>query len=830
MWKPRCLRPVGLLATGLAAIAGAGGRARAEQLPIRHYGIADGYTGSNTLVIYQDSKGYLWFGSDDGLSRFDGDRFVAYGIRDGLGHPAINVIAEDREARLWVGTNGGGVARLSEEGGAHRTSFAAHRVHHSRASNQVNNLAFEADGTLWCLTDGGLFRADPASLNFEAVLSYPPTLEPGAMLVDIRGRIWAGIDDELMLLQRGKATSSEPPAGVVQGSIRALVEDPPGRILVATDYDLYEYGPAAAGANRGSWRRLPLELGPTQKIRSMWAGPDGVLWIATSQGLIKYATGRQSVYTTAHGLRSDVTFTVLGDREGSLWVGTNAGPARLQGLDAVSWTKADGLPDETIHKVIEAQDGRIYVYTPRGGVAEIVGGKAAPIEGSTDPPFQAAIDGMPTQILQDRHGDWWVTSRISIHRFSGPRLQFRHGRGFEPSEGIPEGIRFSGGTYGIHEDTSGRLWIGSPRGLYRFDPSKPTIPMDLLPLVGSPHDEVCDLVADHSGRIWVMTHVEVSRVTEDGGWEKLLPAVGDSASTPLALFVDLRGWLWVGLRHGGVWMTSEPGASRPRWRNYSTADGLTSDRIQAIAEDHLGRIHLGTPKGIDRLEPETGRVRSFTSRDGLVGDFVNHVLVDRHGYVWVGTRTGLTRFNPRLETRLGTPPAVYLTRVQVAGEELWLPERGVREIPSLPLGPSRNSLLIEFVAPSFRSEGLLRYQYRLEGADAEWSAPSEERAVNYARLGPGSYRFLVRAVTAEGQASGEPASFAFEISPPHAAVRRRHLERSGYRCALPHPQRWRRGDASAGHAPGGVPHFQGGGKQRGAPLRLPQRRDRAQLR
>jgi hypothetical protein len=127
---------------------------------------------------------------------------------------------------------------------------------------------------------------------------------------------------------------------------------------------------------------------------------------------------------------------------------------------------------------------------------------------------------------------------------------------------------------------------------------------------------------------------------------------------------------------------------------------------------------IGTSRGLDRLEP-TGRVVTLTSRDGLAGSYVNDLLTDRHGQIWVSTRSGLTRLDPRREPPPKPVPPVLFTRVLVAGEELRLPERGTREIPLLRLGSANNNLLVEYVGVSIRNDGPLRYQYRLDGMDAD---------------------------------------------------------------------------------------------------------------
>jgi len=624
--------------------------------------------------------------------------------------------------------------------------------------------------SLWIrryLTDQGLYRGDPEASSFASIVPRPPHALDMPLLSDGRGRVWAGINQELVLVEAGQLIRWEPPDPVAEHQVRALVEDPEGRILVAHDVGLFEHQPAAPGGGRGTWKKLPIVLVPLQRIRSMWAAPDGVLWIGTTRGLIRYEGGAQTPYTTANGLRHDFIWTLHGDREGNLWMGTDAGPARLPSDRPSSWTKRDGLRDELVEEIVEARDGRIYVRT-RGGFAEIVGGKARLVPGSEHPWFDRILNrAMATQVLQDRREDWWVTTRTRVFRFRGPGLRFENGSRFGAAHGIPEGTQLSGSLSGIHEDAQGRIWIASQRGLFRCDAAARGRPsFAWLPLVGfEERDEVADLVSECSGTLWLRTHREVARVV-DGRIERVLPDAWRPVTIPMTLFVDSRGRLWVGRRHRGLSMTSEPEARNPKWTHYTTANGLSSETVISLAEDRLGRILVGTPRGLDRLEVETGRVRTFTTRDGLAGNYVNHVLDDRRGQLWVATRTGLTRLDPTLEPRRGPPPRVLFTRIRVAGEDLRLPERGAREIPRLDLGRSDSSLQVEFVAVSPSHEGSLRYQHRLDGADADWSPPDEQRSVYFARLAPGAYRLLVRAVTPEGLAGEAPATLAFQTSPP----------------------------------------------------------------
>src|SRR5262249_43363543 len=230
--------------------------------------------------------------------------------------------------------------------------------------------------------------------------------------------------------------------------------------------------------------------------------------------------------------------------------------------------------------------------------------------------------------------------------------------------------------------------------------------------------------------------------------------------------IDSRGWLWIGFRNRGVSMTKDPAAEHPDFVNYSTVTGLASDYVLSISEDDSGRIYLGTFKGLDRLDPLTGEIRHFTAKDGLAGDAIGQCTKDRQGNIWVATNTGLSKLDPHAEQFRTREPAIFISRVQVAGEDVPVAETGAVSVSPIELPSSRNDLLIEYVGLSFQGEQEIKYQYKLEGANADWSAPADLRSVNYGRLSPGRYHFLVRAITRDGIASVEPAVFEFRILPP----------------------------------------------------------------
>jgi streptogramin lyase len=210
----RAVRVAALAATQcLVAALSSAPQIYAQQLSVRHYDVSDGLANSHVNSIHQDAKGYLWFGTREGLSRFDGYRFTNYGTHDGLENPVINAVVEDRQGHLWLGTNGGGVARLIDDPremfALHQTQsvpttkrkFVSYRVGASPASNRVNALLFDASNNLWCATDAGLYRAaasEHGELKFELVVPHRDVAIQMAAYSDSHGRLWFGIENELI--------------------------------------------------------------------------------------------------------------------------------------------------------------------------------------------------------------------------------------------------------------------------------------------------------------------------------------------------------------------------------------------------------------------------------------------------------------------------------------------------------------------------------------------------------------------------------------------------------------------------------------------------------
>ena len=434
---------------------------RAQQLAIRHYDVSDGLAHSHVSAMHQDGKGYLWLATWEGLSRFDGYRFTNYGQRDGLGDPIINDITEDRNGAIWVATNGGGIARLIDDNQASavmqsgaRQKFVSYRVGDSPVSNRVNALLFDSRNDPWCATDGGLYRgAYGKNGDFAFAMIIPKQTEiKMAAYADHSGRLWFGIQNELIEVVGDQIFRYGQEDEVGRSEVESIIEDRQGRLLVANQHQVFEFIMPADDKRRGRWQGLPLSVGPHQDISAMLCDLAGALWLGTSDGLIKYYGGKQTLFTVSQGLSDNHIQSLAEDRDGNLWIGSfGGGVCKLSSELIVTFKRTEGLPTEDVQKVVEDFTGQIYASIHGGGIVKIVGDRAVTIAGSQVAPFIDVND----RIFQDRNGDWWIGTDAGLFRFPGPAMQLQRGHKFSTVDGIAVGSISSG----LYQDSRGTIWI-----------------------------------------------------------------------------------------------------------------------------------------------------------------------------------------------------------------------------------------------------------------------------------------------------------------------------------------------------------------------------------
>jgi ligand-binding sensor domain-containing protein/two-component sensor histidine kinase len=803
---------------------------RPESLPIKTYTVSDGLGADLVRNILQDSRGFLWFCTSGGLSRFDGYQFLTYGTKDGLPYPAVTCLLETRAGHYWVGTSRG-VSRLTTQaspasdrtkstplsGQSYASLFTNYQLGESRETNGVITLCEDKAGRIWAGTDDGLFMLDEANgdtafqminlqprsrpsqyMHIEAlaedgdgnlwvgtswglIIRFPDgrtthfatrsdgTLEPvRPVKVDAQGRVWLGHMTAGLIVIKPDTSLSEPATG---SSLKHLLTDKKDVSRAS--------GILQLPANPGEFCHYTVKDGlADNNIASLCQTSDGRMWIGSfEKGLTEFDGQRLRAFTRDKGLTDNTIFALCEDASGNLWMGTESGGAmRLARSRVVSYTTEDGLGHNRIGTIFEDQAGQLYVVSGFGNVY--------------------------------------------ISRFDGQQFTAVHPK-------YPGHIK-RGGTKSLgwgwnqitFQDSAGQWWVPTGEGLClypkvnRLEDLSRTPPKRIYTTRdGLPDNNVFRLFEDSRGDVWISTifpyksalarWVRATETIENLSHVPVISALG----APTAFTEDASGNLWAGFYDGGL-----ARYSAGRWESFKEAASFPKQRIHDLYLDRKGRLWAATVFGgaarIDNPQSECPEIIYYTTANGLASDLVWAITEDNHGFLYIATNRGIDQLDPeagfikryttadglignqprvayrdrqgalwfadlngvsRLLPEAERPllhPPILITGIHIKGGPAPVPELEEMNLAGLELAPDRNDIEIEYVSINLAQDGYLKYQYKLEGTGEDWSEPTINRTVSYPNLPAGSYRFLVRAVSGRGLASDTPASFSFTILPP----------------------------------------------------------------
>jgi signal transduction histidine kinase/ligand-binding sensor domain-containing protein len=813
-WPPRLA--VWLLFLWLARAA------PAEQLPVRSYGIEDGLAGDSITDIVQDSRGYLWIATTDGVSRFDGGRFTSYGSADGLPHARVHALLEGRDGTWWIATHGG-LARFVPDRPAGRPAFERVALGSPRTEpmteavpEPVFSLHEDRAGRLWAGGAGELFLLEPGEagrvqkIGLEALPGRPESIDAFAETPD--GSLWIGTQKGLLRRLPDGRTSYQPVLPHHgEDPVLDLKVDRQGRLWVVHALRAYVFKPGVLSPEPGGLRpsgpRPSLaEVADRSDCRITTEGPaalslrageacglghpdDDTGWrkalgsgnqmrLVSNRGLFLW-DGRLRQWTEENGLVDPSLTAVAEDRDGNLWLGTEGrGVMRVARHGFIGYSAHEGLANPQVLSIFQGGDGAIYVhsgdtYQHELWLHRIDGSRLTAVRPRLPPEIGYLGWSVRQTAVLDRSGRWWIATGQGLLRYpAGTRFE-------DLGSVLPRIIAARDGLGGniigrLFEDSRGDLWIGTngarpltrlarATGELRSFGREDGFPRDGLPWA---------LAEDQAGQIWVgLSRGGVLRFrrgvdSEGGRLERFGPEHGLPDAPVTDLHVDARGRLWIATEGGGLGRLDAPSSRSPRFVRLTTLEGLSSNQARCLTEDRWGRIFVGGRKGIDRLDPETGRVEHFTTLDGLASNLVDTAGRDREGRLWFGTRQGLSQLVPVREPT-SLVPSPWITGVSINGVPQRVSELGAPRVEGIEMETRRSRLEIEFLALSFAPGESLRYQVRMEGFDRDWSQASGTRSMVYAQLPAGRYRFLVRAVTLEDRAASVvPAEVLIVVRPP----------------------------------------------------------------
>jgi ligand-binding sensor domain-containing protein/serine phosphatase RsbU (regulator of sigma subunit) len=719
-----------------------------------NYGVKQGLSTNKVYTLLQDSKDYIWLGTENGLSRFDGRDFENFSSHDGLAADGVKSMVEDPLGNIWFGHLNGGVSRYNGH------VFEIANFDSLTISGDITSIAITGD-KMWftSFSDGAILTDFPVK-----EISHIPSKQ-------FKGK--EGLSDQVVGSEVNKA----------------------GEFICVTDAGLRKY---YADENKFENYRLP-KMTTYFHTTCLLEDSSGNVWLGTYNGGIYKYSMTESAMTDfdliRKGLASNIVSCLTEDSRGRIWIGTwEGGVAVLDGGKLRKFDLSNGLAASRIYDIIEDVEGNILIADQNYGLTIYKGDAFVTY---SDP--MLLPDGNVNAIYQDRSGAFWFGTNKGISRFS-PESSAKPAIYNMVTKSIFEYIKF------FKEDRQGNLWIGADDGgVIKYNMT--TSQFEAQPYINSQlprFSRVTALETDQRNNLWIGTidGVTVGTINEQN-FQRYTTMDSLTINSISALFCDMKGNMWIGAggtgetgkrglikydvarddftpiasfsgitptsmamdSDGTLWIGTGVGLMAYRSDSIikvlTRADGLLSDNINLVTIGDEGSIFIGTNNGLNRYFPKTGRIFSYTENNGFPGIETkpNAVFQDREGSIWFGTSDGATRHFPHLASTKEMEPLTHI-------DGIWVNYKQREMTHGMKLGFKERSIWFDYYSICLTDPSVVRYKVKLEGADEDWQPVTDQTRTIYSALHPGKYRFMVMARNNQGIWNTNPVTFDFTIKPP----------------------------------------------------------------
>jgi len=785
--------------------------AQNQQLHFDHLGTEQGLSELNPNCILQDSRGFIWIGTADGLNRYDGYKFKIFrnDAKDNttIGNNYIQDIIEDKSGNIWVATIGGGLNKFD------RYTNRFHRYLHNEKDNTsissdfISKLALDHSGKIWVGTQrNGLNLFDPGtgkSIRYQNSSNPNSIADNGIMTVyiDHSNNLWVATDHEGLCLFNRKDNNfinfKNIPAdntSISGDKTTAIFEDSRHRLWVGTQ---------GAGLNlynnsTHNFKRFVNDPNSTNSlvhnsIQSIAEDDDHNLWIGTENGGLSIYTPEWEQFFTYHHddvdkstLTGNSVDIIMKDRNGNMWLGVFAGGIDLYKKNKSNFVhykhnaQPNGLSNDFVLSLFEDKDYNIWVGTDGGGLNmfNLKSGTFTVYKNNASDKNSISGNNILDIKADDQNNLWIGTWGNGVNVMN---LQTHTFKVFKHDPVNPNSLS-GDNIYAIAQTQDKKIWLGSfGDGLNQYQPTTNTflhfknIEKDRSSL-GS--DRINSLLSDSKGNLWIGT--------DDAGMNLFDPKTSSFVrfthddkknsvcnNTILDLHED---------HLGNIWICTLGGLDRfdPVTRHFTTfrtKDGLPNDYIQAILEDDKGHLWVSTNNGISMYDPKTNKFKNYTTEDGLQGDeFKQHsALKSSTGAFYFGGVNGFNSFFPdHIVHAPYNPPLVFtnfglfnkVVEVAKSNDDPSPLKRDISETKSVTLTHDQSVISLEYASLDYLSPNKKNYAYILEGFDKGWNYVGNKNTAVYTNLPPGTYKFKVKSQNSAGEWSPKVLSLEFIVVPP----------------------------------------------------------------
>lgn len=754
---------------------------------------------SNIITgILKDRFGWMWFATEDGLDKFDGNRFTIYrhtaNDTNGLQSNDITCLHEDKAGTLWVGTNGGFLSYYD------RKKDAFVNVRSYNRGNPINSaikcIYSDYQGQIWVsIFGGGLYVIDPVAkkivkqpfviANYHRVTADTLVTR---IFEDSQHRLWIGANDGLFLYDRNKNIyyayrhSNEDAGSLINNCVTTIGEDKRGNIWVGTKGGLSMLPPGNSSFRNFTHSHTNDKSISDNYISTLAANANNTLWLGTEEGIdiMNMQTGEctriKPDVRNAYSLNRKAVRVIYIDEQGIYWVSTYQGGINKynKNLNLFQLKQSNPFDEKGLHASLvtsfaEADNGNVFVGTDGGGlhVFDPKSGLFTQLKPETACSSILALE-------KGSDGLWigtFATGLFHLDATTRKWKQFKKGTG-------PDSLN-SNDIFCIKEDNKGKIWIGTNGGgVNVYDPvshifhkylNKPQSAADiLLPLNGY----IRCLEEDKQGHCWIGSH-GTGLAMLDPVSNKYKVYNRDNSRLPsdvvMSILEDHNGNIWVGTIGGGLSVLDK---QHEQFVSYSEKEGLANGIVYKIIEDERGLLWVSTNAGISSFDVKTKRFTNYTHYNGIQNN--NFVMGSglrlSNGEIFFGGLDGFNFFYPsNLKKNTNVPP-VLLTDLKVANQSVLPSANGpIKEhisiVNEISLG-YQQSFSLSYAALDYNSPEQIRYAYKLDGFDNKWIEAGRSKTAYFTNIDPGNYVFRVKASNNAGEWNTNEASVIIHIKPP----------------------------------------------------------------
>ena len=785
--------------------------AQKKQLGFDHFTTNNGLSQSNVLCTMQDSKGFMWFGTREGLNKYDGYKFTVYKNdpknKNSISGNFISSFIQSRNGDIWVGTHGGGLCKYNTQKDAFTSYKHDDKNSAGISSNLINAVAEDADGNIWAGAEGaGLNMLNEQTGRFEYFRhdkNNAGSLSDDIILVMIKdneNNLWIGTKNGGLNLFNPKTKTfthfqhdNNNSTSLGSNYVSALFEDNENRLWIGT------HGGGLNLFDRTTNQFIhyinnpqnPNSL-PVNQITSISEDGYQNLWIGTENGGLSIFDPQKITFTNyMHdeldntSIGSNSVYSICRDSKGNMWVGSFTGGIDFLNADnKFEHYKHNSLPNSLSSNLVlciyEDSKQNIWVGTDGGGLNLF-----NPAAGSfthyihQNGNNNSICGNYVLNVREDSEGNLWIgTWGDGITVYNKEKNTYRH---YKNDSSNPSSLS-SNNAWFIYQDREKNMWVGTYGGSldmynsatnsFTHFPHNPDDPKSLS------NNNIHSIFEDSDGNLWIGT---------DGGGLDLLNKRTKTfthyvhsdnnnsiaGNAPGTIYEDDKKNLWIATMDGLSCLNKKTG----KFTNYTTADGLPGNNIFGILPDKNKNLWISSSHGISKFNPSTKTFENFDVVDGLQGNEFKDMAYckDRSGIMYFGGNNGFNVFDPASIKQSSFEPPLLLTGFKIFNKAVPVAvndkdqsplKKDITETKSITLSYKNSEIEFEFASLNYTSDQKKKYAYKLEGFDKKWNEAGDKHTATYTNLDPGKYTFMVKGLNNEGQWSSNITSVKLIVEPP----------------------------------------------------------------